>query len=349
MPAAFSIAIPLVLAAVLVASAVAKLRTPDDLAGWAEIGVPQALRREWLRRLHPWGELLLGLAVALLGGLLGVLASLVAVALMIAYTVLVARVVARADDTSCACFGARKRVTRITVARNIWLTVLAAASAAAVWATPLLGGALLAAIPYWAWLVAVAVGAITTAFVLWPDGAPAPAAPAAPADPVSQAVAESRAGDDELDYIRTRTPAVPVTQADGTVVSLRHLSMRKPILLLAVSSTCGACKPVVDKLAAFRELLPEVDVRLLLTDAPGASPWTEPDEPQSLHDVERYVSGSIDDWATPSAILLGGDGLLAGGPVTGHVAIDEFVDDVYESLHGERPVRDVTAGDPSAP
>ena len=53
---ALSIALPLLLAAVLIASAVAKLRTPDDLSGWADLGVPRALRREGLRRAHPWAE-----------------------------------------------------------------------------------------------------------------------------------------------------------------------------------------------------------------------------------------------------------------------------------------------------
>lgn len=335
MPEAFPIALPLVLAAVLLASGVAKLRTPDDLAGWADLGVPEVFRREWLRRLHPWGELALGLAVALLGGWLGLLASLVALALMAVYTVLVARVAARADDTSCACFGARKRVTRVTVARNVWLTVLAAGSTAVVWATPLFGGALAAGIPDWSWLVALAVAAVTTAFVMWPDSAQDAATQT---DAVAQALAESREGDDELDYIRTRTPAVPVTQADGTVVNLRDLARQKPILLLAVSSLCGSCEPVMEKRAEYRALLPEVDVRLLLTE-PTTSRWAEREEPQSLHDEEHYVSGSIEDWGTPSAVLLGIDGLLAGGPITGDLAVDRFVDDIYESLHGERPVR----------
>ncbi|MDL9978283.1 MauE/DoxX family redox-associated membrane protein [Microbacterium sp. ASV49] len=339
MPAAFPIAFPLVLAAVLVASAIAKLRTPDDLAGWADLGVPAAFRRDWLRRLHPWGELVLGLAVALLGGWLGLLAALAAVALMLVYAVLVARVAARADDTSCACFGARKRVTRVTVARNVWLTVLAVASTAVIWTTPLLGGALSAGIPDWSWLVALAVAGVTTAFVLWPDEAE-DATKATDAGGLSDAMARAIAdaqGDDELDYIRTRTPAVPVTLADGSIVNLRTLSMTRPILLLAVSSTCGVCEPVYVKRDEYRQLLPEVDVRLLLTVSSDESGWTETTEPQSLHDVGGYVRGSISDWATPSAVLLGGDGLLAGGPVTGHEAIDDFVGDIYESLHGERP------------
>ena len=172
MPEAFLVALPLVLAAVFVASGAAKLRTPEDLAGWESMGVPAVLRREWLVRLHPWGEIVLGVAIALLGSWLGLLASLVAVALMAAYTVLVARVAARADDTTCACFGAQKRVTRITVARNAWLTLLAIGSAAVIWATPLVGGALALGVADWAWLLALAVAAVTVALILWPEAEP---------------------------------------------------------------------------------------------------------------------------------------------------------------------------------
>lgn len=334
MPDAFPVAMPLVLAVVLVASGIAKLRTPDDLAGWRDLGVPAALRREWLRRLHPWAELALGVALAVLGGWLGLLAGLVALALMVAYTVLVARVVRRADDTSCACFGARKRVTRVTLVRNVWLSLLALAAVGVVWANPLLGGAAAAATADLAWVVALAVAGVTAALVVWPEGEASVVA----SPPTAVPVTVDGAGD--LDYIRTRTPAVPVTMADGTVVSLRALAARKPILLLAVSSVCGPCESIYDRREEWRALLPEVDVRLLLAEPAALSRWTERDEPQSLHDVEEYVSGSIGDWATPTAVLIGADGLLAGGPVTGDLAVEAFIDDVYESLHGERPVPD---------
>lgn len=335
MPVALSVAFPLILAAVFVASGVAKLRAPDSLAGWRELGVPPLLRKEWLRRIHPWAELVLGGALALLGGWLGLAASLVAVALMVGYTILVVRVVTRSEDTSCACFGARERVTGLTVVRNAWLTVLAIATAAVIWANPLVGGALLVGIPQWAWLIALAVAAVTTALVLWPEATNAESAPIPPAT-----ITGSADHDDDLDYIRTRTPAVPVSLADGTVVNLRTLAAQKPLLLLAVSSMCGPCETVVARRAEWRELLPEVDVRLLLVEPAEWSPWTERSEPQSLHDVEDYVAGSIGEWATPTAVLLGADGMLAGGPVTGDLGVASFVDDIYESLHGERPRRE---------
>jgi len=325
---------PLVMAAVLFVSAIGKLRHPDDLDGWREIGVPKVLRREWLLRFHPWGELALGVALILLGGILGLLAGLACLGLMAAYLWLVWRAVARADDASCACFGARKRVTRLTVARNAWLTAVAAVTVAVIWTNPTFGGALLtiAALSAWLWIVAIAIAVATAVLIVWPEGGEEVASP-------TRAAGTAEQDDEELDYIRTRVPAVPVTRADGTTVNLRRLTMTsRPILLLAVSETCGGCEPVIEKASEWRELLPEVDIRLLLARTPEDSSLTQMTEPQSLHDPYGYVSGSIEDWPTPTAVLLGIDGLLAGGPVIGYRPIEEFVSDIRESLGAAAPV-----------
>jgi hypothetical protein len=330
MPGPLSIALPLVLAAVLIASGVTKLRHPDDLAGWEQLGVPRIFRREWLLRLHPWGELALGGALLALGGVLGMIAALASLGLMAAYLWLVVRAVSRPEDTSCACFGSAKPVTRLTVFRNAWLTALAAAAVAVIWVNPLWGGALAAIrVDDGLWVIAMAVAAVTTALI---TGSEASAAAAAPTEVVTAGLD----GDDDeegLDYIRLRTPAVPVTLADGSTVNLRTLTAARPILLLAVSETCGPCMSVRDRLDDWRDLLPEVDIRLLLRADPEAAGWTETAEPQSLHDSGDYVRGSIADWATPTAVLLGTDGLLAGGPVSGVDEIAAFVNDVHSTLH----------------
>ena len=338
MIAALTVTLPVTLAGVLVASAVAKLRTPDDLVGWAELGVPRMLRTPWLLRLHPWAEVALAASLVLMGGWLGFAAAIVAVALMCAYLWLVVRAKHTSDDASCACFGTKRRITRVTVTRNAWLVVLAVASASVIWTAPLLGGALVVALSgWWATLVGAAAAAVTAALVLWPEELLAPAV--APPDEESAVIGESSDvnGSGELDYIRSRTPAVPVTLADGTSVNLLDLTRRKPILMLAVSATCGSCTTVIENAPAWRTLLPEVDVRLLFTHAHDSGLMSELSEPQSLHDVDRLVSRSIKEWSTPSAVLFGSDGMLAGGPISGVREIDGFVGDVYESLHGERP------------
>lgn len=325
MPGALTILLPLITAGVLVASAITKFRRPDDLTGWGELGVPLALRRPILVRLHPWGELALGVALIVFGGFLGLLAALVAVVLMAGYLWLVWRAFRRAEDASCACFGARTRITVVTVVRNAWLTLLAAATAAVIWMTPLLGGALVEAVGYWSWIAGALVAAMTTALILWPEAAVEIA-------PVAETHTPAASDHDQLDYIQTRTPAVPVSLADGTIVNLRTLAMARPILLLAVSSTCGSCTPVIERAGEWRSVLPELDIRLLLMHDPAGGTLTETSEPQSLHDPQGYVRGSIADWPTPTALLLGVDGMLGGGPVSGVDAITEFVEDIRASL-----------------
>ncbi|MFD6700726.1 MULTISPECIES: MauE/DoxX family redox-associated membrane protein [unclassified Microbacterium] len=347
MPVPFAVTLPLLLAGVLLVSAVAKLRSPGDLREWEALGVPRPLRRAALLRLHPCAEGALGIAVAALGGWLGALAGTVAAALMLAYTVLVVRAAAR-GGASCTCFGAPAPVTGATVVRNIWLTALAVGAALGAAGTPLLGGALVAGIAHLPWLLAALIAVVTTALVLWRATArPSATTPGVPVVPGSAAGADGGPSDapggspggDELEYVRRRTPSVPVTLADGTAVNLRELAARKPLLLLALSSMCEPCETIRDRRAHYRALLPEVDVRLLLVE-PTSSRWAEREEPQSLHDRGDYVAGSIEEWATPSAVLLGADGLLAGGPVTGDLAVEAFIGDVYEALHGERPPTD---------
>lgn len=326
MSPALTTSLPLVLAAVMIASSVAKFRRPDDIAGWAEMGVPRRLRQRWLIAFHPWGELLLGIALAALGGVLGLLAAVVALALMVAYLWLVSSVFRRAQGASCACFGTRRPVTRLTIARNAWLTLLAAATVMVIWVNPLLGGAVAAADPSaWAWLAAMAVAVVTAMLIVWPE----PPAPAAPASVRDAAPAD---GEQDVDYFRVRTPSIPVTLGDGETVNLRALASSRPLLILAVSETCGVCEEVIGSADEWRALLPEVEIRLLVTRRPEDSRLTSTVEPQTLHDPKNYFSGSIADWYSPTAVLLGADGMLAGGPETGYAAIKQFVEDIRASL-----------------
>lgn len=323
---ALSICLPLTLAAVLVVSGIAKLQHPDDLSGWDEMGVPEPLRRRWLLAAHPWAEIVLGLAVALLGSWAGVAAGLAAVALMVAYTLLVARAARGPRQASCACFGARKAVTPATLVRNVWLLVLAVAATCLTWRAPVLGGPASGAAP--GWLLGLLVVAVTT----WLTTRGEPAGQDRPDPGVPQMGAPDEEGV-ELGYIRTRTPAVPVTLADGTVQTLRELSSRRPLLMLNVSATCGACHPVIDRLPEYRALLPEIDVRLLLNRAPEDTELTETVEPQSLHDPAGYVTDSFDGmWGIPAALLLGADGMLAGGPVAGPEEVVTFIGQIREEL-----------------
>jgi hypothetical protein len=67
--------------------------------------------------------------------------------------------------------------------------------------------------------------------------------------------------------------------------------------------------------------------------APAASSLTSTDTPMTAHDPDRLILDSFGISGVPSAILLGADGLLAGGPVTGGSAVQDFVASVEQELH----------------
>ncbi|WES63890.1 MauE/DoxX family redox-associated membrane protein [Microbacter sp. GSS18] len=334
MPEAIPITLPIVLAAVLIASGIAKLRRPDDLAGWAELGVPAVFRRAWLVRLHPWGEMALGLALLVLGGLLGLIAAVIALVIMVAYLWLVWSVQRRPEDASCACFGEKKRVTGLTVVRNAWLVLVAAATAGVIWANPLLGGAVIAAdADAWLWIGMAAVAALTVALVLWPE--PETVAEVAAGDARAEAGVPSPTPDGEEagEYVRLRTPAVPLTLGDGSPVNLRDLPRTRPMLVFAVAQGCGGCEPVLERVDEWRALLPEVDIRLLFQHPHDAGMLVETTEPQSLHDPQGNLGRTLEDhWLTPTAVLFGIDGMLAGGPEVGYRDIEAFVTEIRDSL-----------------
>lgn len=320
----FALTLPLILAGVFAASAIGKIHTPDDAAGWAALGIPKFLRQRRLVALHPWLELILAIALVSLGGALGAVAGVVAFVLMGSYLVLVVRAFRSSPGASCACFGAARPITRVTIARNVWLTVLALLTASVISAGQLWGGALAAAIDNWDWSVSLAIAAVTSGLIVWRE--------AGTGTPTRDHPATVEAAFDVEDYVRVRTPAVPITLGDGTTTDLRALAHQRPQILLAVSETCKLCQSVIDSVDLWRSLVPEVDVRLLVTVPPEMSGLTSSQHPQTLHDPPGYVRASISEWPSPSAILLGADGLLAGGPVSGYLAIDAFIGDIRASL-----------------
>lgn len=336
MPLPLLVLPPLLIGAVLIASGGLKAVRAVDLAELETLGLPAVLRRAWLARAHPWTEIALGVALVLLGGVLGALAALAATVLMGAYLVLVARAVRTRPGSSCSCFGAPRPLTRGTIVRNAWLTALAVAALAVSGRTPLWGGpvALLDGAG-WLWALGAVLAAVTALMIAAPGRADAADDGSAPG--VTAVI------DEDADYLRMRTPALPLQLADGTETTLRALGQQRPFVTLAVREGCGSCHSTLQRVPAWRALLPEVDIRLLIEVAPDQSGLTELTEPQSLHDTRHLVGESLGYGATPTAVLYGMDGLLAGGPVSGADAVAEFIDDVYESLHGERPGTAVTA------
>ncbi|RLV47653.1 hypothetical protein D9V37_15950 [Nocardioides mangrovicus] len=297
---------PLAVGCALVAAGAAKVRDPGaPTTALADLGVPDVLRRLLRRpRWLPWLEVVLGLALLLPGPGFLVTAVLVAV-LLAAYTVLVVRVVATGREAECDCFGGLGggHVGAMTVVRNQLL--LAAAVLAVVDAVrghSLVGrlGALDAGDV--GWLVAVVLVGVLVAATVHRDAGGA-----------------ARAG----------IPFLHVQGADGTAVSLPELASERPQLLVTLSTSCSSCAKVTDAIGDWPARLPGVDVHVL-SALPAGEP-TPPGWPAVLHDPQERVSAVL-GLVRPSAVLLGADALVAGGPVHGASAVIGFADEIEAQL-----------------
>jgi hypothetical protein len=316
---------PTILAVVFLVSAWGKLRAPEASSqAFSTMRVPAPLSTPFVVRALPWVEVALALALVITSGALGVVAAAGAVALVAAYLWLVVRARGFEEDVDCACFGSlgASRVTRLTVVRNVWLLILSLVT----FVLAVADGSVVSRVtdgrsPWW-WLIAAAAAAATVVLIA---GLPGTGAERADATSGELAV-------DEGDYVRMRTPALPIMLGDGSHANLRQLSQERAQLLLYVSEGCGSCQDVIAAVPNWREDLALLDIRFIVRQGPEASSLTSPSEPRSLHDTEGLLNQSFDMRATPSAILLGADGLVAGGPVIGRDPVMEFVDDIAAEL-----------------
>ncbi len=316
---------PLLLAAVLVAASVAKWNARDSLVSATQLlRLPAVLNRpvRWLPPIE------LALAIALVVAPVSpafIVVSAAVLALMLAYTAVVARGLTFDPRPSCGCFGAvGSPITGDTLARNVVLSGLAAVSigwGVAGWTVP---GALadLDATD-WAWLGALIV---TAAVVRWVvrERAGLP-----PKRPVSAAPAEAS---DIDDYQRAPIPPLMVLQ-DGTPTTLAALARTKAQLLIWVTCGCGGTRSVVDQVDRWREAAPAIDIQLVSTMSEGSTEATYPEQKRWLYDLHGQALASLGG-AYPAALLLGADGLLAGGPVFGEADVTDLAEAVIEQLSG---------------
>lgn len=315
MPGPFALPL-LTCAAVLVVSGVAKLRSPGSLErALSSLRVPGALAGRPVRLLLPWVEVALGAALLVTTGrvLLGV--GALVLGLFAAYLVLVVAAVRRPEPADCGCFGALgdTRVTAATVVRNALLVVAAAATV--VGATG--GGGLrdLADGPVAGWLLGAALAAAVAVAVTWRSGATAGA-------------------DDE--YVREDVPdAAQVLTADRRLLVLVDEAQSAARLLVFLRPGCAPCGRLGPQVAGWRDALAPVDVRAVVVGDPevlGALPYLDHTTWFDPHAVALDLLGQ----GSPSAVLIGTDGLLAGGPVRGEDAVTEFVEDVRAQVSGGR-------------
>ena len=113
---------PLILAAVLVVSAIAKVRAPESTTSSITLlRLPAFLRTDWFARALPTGELVLAIVMTSPFTLLVRAASVASLALFVAYLAVIVRAMGFSPRPTCGCFGniGDQRVNGRTVARNV--------------------------------------------------------------------------------------------------------------------------------------------------------------------------------------------------------------------------------------
>lgn len=307
---------------VLLAGGVGKLRSPGTLEELAAMGVPRALRHPFLVRAHPWVEIALGVGLLVARGRPLVIASIAALVLLLGYTGLVAGAVRRGSSSTCRCFGdlVDPRLTWRSVVRNALLSALALVAmlgAVAGWSAPdMIGADPSVLLPV---LAALLVSVATWAIVSHPVGS------ALSGEERDQATS----GDDVGDYVRTPIPLAWLRDADGHRRTVRELARLQARLLVFLSPGCGACARTAADVPGWAEEFGALGVHPVFYVGRDLVEETYPSlASRALYEDDAEASRAFDVERYPAAVLLGADGLLAGGPVTGSLAIREMIDEL---------------------
>jgi hypothetical protein len=353
------LAAPLVVAGVFLLSGVAKLGdVSDGVRGLRELQVPDVLVRDWVARAHPIAEIVIALGLLVLPTPWRAVAAVAAVGLMAAYTVLVIAAVRRAREVQCNCFGRRSEViNRRTAVRNLALLALAllALIDCREPSAPILR--VFSGLDPLVWSAIIAV----TAGVAWLIGrgyAATPAPIVAPTQPVRFERDVDGDVDRDVDHdfdddARLPIPDRTLTKADGTTTTLTELVAHRAAVLLFLEPTCGSCARLLEEMPGWRAMMPEITIAAVRvrfaadegfghghghgqTDeaafAPGAEPF--PTRPGGYWTDSGVISAFGVTGFTPWGVLLGADGLIAGGPEVGYPRVRAFLVEVLTHLAG---------------
>lgn len=320
---------PLVLAVLLAVSGVAKLLAPADTrSAFHQLRLPRWLADGPAPGLLPWGELVLAALLLVLPRPASFVVAGAALVLVVLYLVVILRALRFPYPVTCGCFGrlGLGEVTTRTAWRNLVLVVVAVLTVVSAGAERSVVVRLLdASAVTWAWLGLLLLGA---GLVLLTFGAAA----TSPSSPAPQPAAPADAEDELLDYERRPIPFGLLEDAHGARLPLTTLAREQAHLLVFVSPGCGSCAAVMPQVREWDEALGPVVVRAVVAvpvaDAVAVQPTLEG---VTWHDPEAQVLMTFGA-GTPSAVLLGTDGLLAGGPALGRDAIEELVRDVRDQL-----------------
>lgn len=326
---------PLVLAGVLGLSASTKVGKGESLRSIiANLRLPAWVLPSWLARAIPGLELVL--AVGLLSPWVPVFtaAATATLVLVLVYWALIARGLTITPRPSCGCFGeVDQPISGRTLLRNTLLVVAAggalalAGSGRSVWTV-----AAQATAGDWWWLAGAVLAGAVAVLVLGASGATASdAADAGPSRAPERTAAAVAPTEDDADYVRVPTPELLLHDRESGPVTLLELSRTRAQLLVFVNCYCASTKDVVADLPGWQDRLPLVDVRMVFS-VPIVEKFVPTTPPRTLVDHRGIAWRALELAGSPNAVLLGVDGYLAGGPVSGPDDVRAFIDEVETSL-----------------
>lgn len=318
---------PLLIAVLLLISGAAKVRHPEETrSAFNQLRLPGLLTDSPAPRVLPWAEIVLAIALLAVPAPFAVVVAVVALVLFVSYLVVIVRALGFDYPVTCSCFGrlGLGEVTRRTAVRNVLLVVLALL---AVWSATapdsVVARLATARAETWLWLALVV---LTVAVVVVTFGG-------TKGGPLVSPIATDDAAEGEIvDYARQPLPYAALEDETGQSLPLRSLVSNGAMMLVFVSPGCGPCATPIERIPAWDELLGPVAVRAVVSLPLETTLAAVPHLAERiLHDPQATLA-RIFGIGTPGAVLLGGDGLLAGGPVQGSTEVLAFVDDVHAEL-----------------
>ena len=329
---------PVLVTLVLALSGLLKARNSQaSRDAFVSLRLPSSLTDSPAPTLLPWAELLLALGILVLPGWPGVGATVTALVLFCCYLLVIGRALRFDEPVTCGCFGklGLGTVSRVTLARNLLLVLLAALAVQQAWP----GESLITQLGDlstrdWGWLGGAVVVGVLAGLVVHGNG--------------SQEQPAEAPVDEDGEYLRQPIPFGQLRQPGGQLVSLRVMAEQQAVLLVFVNLTCGTCLRVLHALPDFARENPEVSTRAVFQQSAAIDESGLDVGVPFLVDPDGSVA-QVFAVGSPGAVLLGSDGLLAGGPIRGELEVLEFLDDIAGQLAEvyERPAP-TAPGNPDA-
>ena len=145
----------------------------------------------------------------------------------------------------------------------------------------------------------------------------------------------STTGAQSEEYLRLPIPDAVLYEVDGSEVDLRHAVRVQALLLVFASPTTSDFNAARDLVRRSAPRLSQIGVRLVAPVEPSSTerdlaPLVDPLSRARHVFLSEAVSGT-------GAVLLGTDGLLAGGPVAGIPEVEAFVLEIETELETHSP------------